>query len=215
MPTLAQLGHLPNLLPDSLLSSSKLWKREVKTLKPLDLALFIRLHKGTSNYLKAVREVEDLKNYVMQANIDGLVDDDSLDLLEHDMPREQFTTGDLVEWLESTTVQRRRALLFALEMDLDPRFVIEMTWRDLHGLNLTSLAHELAKASVRHIRLPYVFWDSLPNGAAAPLFGLHETALEVSQGLGMGVLRRLYHAMIACDVQADSAAFNEDLGKLQ
>lgn len=39
MPTLAQLGTLPALLPDSLLSSSPLWKREVKTVSPLDLAL--------------------------------------------------------------------------------------------------------------------------------------------------------------------------------
>lgn len=212
MPTLAQLGQLPTLLSDSLLSSSPLWKREVKTIKPLDLALFIRLHKGTSNYLEAVREVEDLKNYAMQAHIDDLLPETELELLEHDVPREQFTSGDLVEWLEGTSLARRRALLFALEMELDPRFVIEMSWRDLHGMNLTSLAHELVKASVRHIRLPYVFWDYLPNGSAAPLFGLHETALEVSQGLGMGVMQRLYCNMIAYDGKAEAAAFKEDAG---
>lgn len=210
MPTLAQLGHLPTLLPDSLLSSSKLWQREVKTLKPLDLALFIRLHKGTSNYLKALREVEQLKNVVMQAHIDDALPEDTLVLLGHDTPREQFTSGDLVEWLETTTLARRRALLFALETDLDPREVIELTWKDLRKLNMTSLALELVRATVRHIRLPYVFWDTMPNGAAAPLFGLHETALEVSQGLGIAVMRRLYRDMLMLDAKMEAAAFDAD-----
>lgn len=210
MPTLAQLGHLPTLLPDSLLSSSKLWQREVKTLKPLDLALFIRLHKGTSNYLKALREVEQLKNVVMQAHIDDALPEDALDLLEHDTPREQFTSGDLVEWLEVTTLARRRALLFVLETGLDPREVIELTWKDLRKLNLTSMALELVAATVRHIRLPYVFWDTMPNGAAAPLFGLHETALEVSQGLGIAVMRRLYRDMLMLDAKMEAAAFDAD-----
>jgi len=67
MPTLAQLGSLPTILPDSLLSSSPLWKREVSSIQPLDLALFLRLHKGTENYLRALREVEELKNVAMQA----------------------------------------------------------------------------------------------------------------------------------------------------
>lgn len=211
MPTLAQLGELPTLLPDSLLSSSPLWKREVKTLKPLDLALFIRLHKGTSNYLKAMREVEELKNAVMQAHIDDVLPEDALSLLNHDLQREQFTSGDLVEWLGQTTVARRRALLFCLETDLDPREVIELTWRDLRRVQMNSLAHELVRASVRHIRLPYVFWDTMPNGAAAPLFGLHETALEISQGLGMSVLRKLYNNMIMLDSNAEAEQFRLDL----
>lgn len=207
MASMAQLGQLPTILSDSLLSSSPLWNREVKTIKPIDLALFIRLHKNTSNYLRAVREVEYFKNYVMQAHIDDLLPEEALGMLDHDAPQEVFTSGDLVEWLEQTSLARRRALLFALEMDLDPKAVIELTWRDLRGLEMTSLALELVRATVRHIRIPYVFWDTMPNGAAAPLFGLYETALEVSQGLGMSVLRRLYRNMIMLDNNAELESF--------
>ena len=211
MPTLAQLGSLPTILPDSLLSSSPLWKREVGSIQPLDLALFLRLHKGTENYLRALREVEELKNVAMQAHIDDAISSDALGLLDHATPRERLTLGDFSEWLEQASPARRRALLFCLETDLDPRSVIDLTWSELRGLNLNWLAKELVRASVRHIRLPYVFWDALPNGAAAPLFGLQETALEVSQGLGISVLRRLYRDMIALDPAADLEAFLEDV----
>lgn len=211
MPTLAQLGDLPTLLPDSLLLNSHILNREIKTIKPLDLAVFLRLHKGTSDYLRAVRDVEALKNFVMRSCIDGKLNQDDLGLLEHEMPREVFTSGELVEWLEQTSLSRRRAILFCLEMEMDPREVIELQWSDLRKMDLSILAHELVKASVRHIRLPYVFWDTLPNGAAAPLFGLAETCLEVSQGMGIKAMRKLYANMVMFDDGAEMAAFALDM----
>lgn len=211
MPTLAQLGDLPVLLSDSLLSKSPLWNRQIKVLKPLDLALFIRLHKGTSNYLKAIREIDTLKEHVWLNHVDKGTSSADLDLLNHESPREQFTSGDLVSWLETTTMARRRALIFALEMNLEPRKVIDLEWRDLQRMRLTLLASELTTMQPRHIRLSYVFWDTLPNGSAAPLFGLHETALEVSQGLGMSVMQKLYDGMTMVDSDADVRAFDDDL----
>lgn len=211
MPTMAQMGTLPNILTDSLLSKSPLWQRELRTIKPFDLSLFIRLHKGTTNYFRAVREVEELKTSVMQANIDGTLDDQSLDILDHDKPREVFTSGDLVEWLENTTLARRRALLFALEQNLDPRRVVELEWADLRKMNLSLMAREILQSMPRHIRLPYVFWDTLPNGSAAPLFGLNETVLEVTQGLGMAVMQRLYGNMVMLDANAEAKAFQLEL----
>lgn len=193
MPTLAQMGGSPNFSP-SLLPLSPLWNRELKSIQPLELSLFLWLHKGTPDYFKAVREVEALKARVWA---------DDPPLLGHTIPQETFTSGDLVEWLGETSLARRRALLFALEMDLEPREIIDLTWKDLSRLELTELAAEIVAALPRHIRLPYLFWDTLPNGAAAPLFGLHETALEVSQGMGMTILRKLYSQMVMLDAQAD------------
>lgn len=198
MPTLAQMGGSPN----SLLSQSPFRNRELKSIKPLELSLFLWLHKGSPDYFKAVREVEDLKARVW-------IDD--VPLLGHTIPRETFTSGDLVEWLRETSLARRRALLFALEMDLDPRAIIDLTWKDLAKLELTELAAEIVATLPRHIRLPYLFWDTLPNGAAAPLFGLHETALEVSQGMGMPILRQLYSQMVMLDAFADADSVCEAL----
>lgn len=211
MPTLAQLGSLPALLPNSLLSTSPLWKREVKSVRSLDLALFLRLHKGSGNYLKALREVDVLKNAVMQAHIDDALPEDALSLMEHTAAHERLSLGEFVEWLEQTTLARRRAILFCLETEMNVKAAIDLTWRDLRQVQMTEFATELVRASVRHIRLPYVFWDTLPNGAAAPLFGLQETALEVSQGLGINVLRRLYRDLVPLDPAADLEAFLEDV----
>lgn len=208
MSTLSDLGELPTLLSNSLLSQTPLWQREVRTLSPLDLDAFVALHKGTSQYCKALREVDHVVNAGMAALVDGPLD--SADFVFFDPPKQAFTSADLCEWLEDVTLIRRRALLFALDMKMTPREVIDLSWPELKKLRLTMLAKELVKVQPRHIRLPYVFWDTLPNGAAAPLFGLGESALEASQGLGFETMQRLYDRMVMIDSQADLDSFTDD-----
>lgn len=205
MPSLNELRNLSTLLNNSLISESRLWTREASGLTPLDLSLFVISHKHKDTYSQALREVD----IVITAGIEALIsgDIDKADFTDYRLPKAAFTATDLVEWLSCVSLPRRRAILFALEMKLSPREVIGLEWGTLGQYGLTPLAFELVSASPRHIKLKYVFWDYLSNGAAAPLFGLAESALEVSQGLNFGVLQSLYDNMVLVDTAADAENF--------
>lgn len=203
MPVLGELGVLPNVLSNSLIAQSHLWKREVSTIKQLDLLVFLYQYKGTSQYGQACREVNTVTDAGAEALIAG--DVETAEFVFFEFPKVAFTSDEFSEWLSAVSEIRQKALLFALEMDMDPKAVIGLEWRDLRKLQLTPIANELAKGMMRHFSLKYVFWDFLSNGSAAPLFGLAESALEVSQGLGFEVLRGLYKRMVIIDTEANLA----------
>jgi hypothetical protein len=97
--------------------------------------------------------------------------------------------------------------LFSLETGWAISDVIGLTRKALRYRmhELTPIAFELAQTAPRHIKLDYVFWEFMSTGAAAPLFGLEETALEVSRGIGIDRLRVLYRDAAAID-SAQAAA---------
>jgi hypothetical protein len=209
MPRLSQLGDLPNSLSNSLLSSSRLWNREASSIKQLDISLFIAKYKGTPQYAQAIREVSIL----IDAGITALVSGDipEADFAFFEIPKTPLTAFEFTEWLSCVSLSRRRALLFALEMRMSPKDVIALEWKDVSKLRLTDLAYGIIIHLPRHFKLRYVFWDYLSNGSAAPLFGLAESALEVSQGMGFHVLQELYNNMIMIDQNAELGSFTRAL----
>lgn len=212
MPLLKELGNLPDLLPsDSLISRSPLWNRNADSITELDISLFIAANRE-KNYSKALREV----HLIIDAGIEGLIcgELDIADFTSYEYPRAAFTVTELVEWLSPVPLARRKAILFSLEMRMHPRDVIALEWGKVSELTLTPIAFELVTTSLRHIKLKYVFWDYLSNGSAAPLFGLAETVMEVSQGLGYEALQRLYDRMILIDSNAELEGFMSALQAL-
>jgi hypothetical protein len=90
--------------------------------------------------------------------------------------------------------------------------IVALTWKDLFKRKgVSQFALELAGRTPRHFKLDYVFWEPLINGAAAPLFGLGDAVIAVSQGLGYDALRRLYREMIPVDTRADMESFMAEL----
>ena len=75
----------------------------------------------------------------------------------------------------------------------------------------------LAATGARHFKLEYVFWETLPNDVVAPLFGLGENVMKVSQGMGYKALQRLYRETLPFDQTDDldrfMADFNENLNQ--
>lgn len=208
MPLLRELGNLPILLSDSLVSKSAIWKREASTVTQLDLAIFLAQHRD-NHYPQALREID----LVITAGIEALISGDieQADFVFYEYPKAAFTSSELIEWLSCAPLARRRAIMFALEMKMHPRDVIGIEWGTLSQLKMTPLAFELVCSSMRHFKLRYVFWDFLSNGSAAPLFGLAETTLEVSQGLGFETLLNLYDKMVFVDPDAELASFKSAL----
>lgn len=209
MLSLKDFGDLPVILSNSLLSKTPLWKREVRTITPTDLNAFVALHKGTSQYAQALREVNVLVDVGIESLANGQLK--QAEFAFYDNPEPTFIVSDLIEWISDMPIIRRRATLFALEMKMQPREVVELSWGHIRKLDLTLIASELVRAMPRHIRLNYVFWDTLPNGAAAPLFGLSESILEASQGLGFDTMLRLYNRMVMIDSNSDALDFVEKM----
>jgi len=204
MPLLRDLGNLSNLLSDSLVSKSAIWKREASAVTQLDFAIFLAQHRD-NHYAQALREID----LVITAGIEALIcgELEHADFVLYEYPKAAFTSSELVEWLSCVSLARRRAIMFALEMKMHPRDVIGIEWGTLSQLKMTPLAFEIVCTSMRHFKLKYVFWDFLSNGAAAPLFGLAESALEVSQGLEFETLLNLYDKMVFIDSEADLESF--------
>lgn len=205
MPRLSQLGDLPNSLSNSLLSSSRLWNREASSIKQLDVTLFLEAYRGTPQYSQAIKEV----NQLIDAGITALVSGDiaEADFAFYEIPKTHITASEFTKWLSCVSLARRRALLFALEMKMSPKDVIALEWKDVSKLKLTDLSYGIIIHLPRHFKLKYVFWDYLSNGSAAPLFGLAESALEVSQGMGIPALQELYSSMIMVDQEAEVDSF--------
>jgi hypothetical protein len=211
MPQLSQLGELSTVLSDSLISQSHLWKQDASNIKQLDIALFLGQYRGTSEYTQAVKEVDQVIDAGITALISG--DIDEADFAFYQLSKTPITACEFAQWLTCVSPARRRAILFALEMSMDPKDVIALEWGGLRKLRLTPLAHDIVKSLTRHFKLKYVFWDYLSNGSAAPLFGLSDSALEVSQGLGFVALLEMYKGMIMIDQEAEVNSFVSDLNR--
>lgn len=213
MTTLQELGSLSTTLSNSLFSRSPLWRRGVHTLTSLDLSAFVARYKSTPAYFDAIAEVNVVIGAGMEALISGAVQ--TAEFVDYKPPKETPLVSDIVRWLTRVSPIRGKALLFALEVELSPRLVVDLVWKNLIRLKLTSLALELVRSMPRHIRLDYVFWDYLPNGSVGPLFGLTESARECSDGLGFEGMLDQYKRMAMIDTDADLkdflSSFNAEL----
>lgn len=182
------------------LAASKLWLRSLSTLTQLDLHAFLVSHRGLPSHKEAMREVNALCDAGIRAAMQGIIPDRDAFYFQTGDSR-AMTAGDLSSWLAETTPARAAAILFALESGYPLKETVSLTWRNArHKLHkLPELACEIVTTRARHLKLDYVFWEFSPAGAAAPLYGLEETALEVSQGRGFDELRALYRDMPMID----------------
>ena len=122
----------------------------------------------------------------------------------------RITVDELILWLSETTPVRRRAILFGLESKMPVKDIIDLSWKKLlsNPHVYSGFALSLANATPRHLRLPYVFWEPMEGIIAGPLFGLAETVLNVSQGMGYTALQNLYDNAIPIDCSADLDHFS-------
>lgn len=163
-----------------------------QSVRPLDLAVFIRQHRDAGLEQEARREVELLIDLTTKAIARSeLADAPYVRFSERGATLIPF---DLFEGLERVSVPRRRAVLFALETDLNPGWVETMNWRSIRSVPLTLLAAECARAMPRHIHLPNVFWEA-EGTLARPLMGLGLSMLCVAGDRGIEELRIQYKLM--------------------
>lgn len=119
-----------------------------------------------------------------------------------------MTVDELAVVLDSFSLTRRRALLFALEARVTPAQTVLLDWKTAGRMALSSLAAELLKLTPRHLRLNYCFWEYLEGGIAAPLFGLEQSIPNWK------LMQTRYDDLLLIDTEAERIAFQNDFQAL-
>lgn len=103
-----------------------------------------------------------------------------------------------------------------LEAELEPREVTELTWQFFlaEQRQLTPLMAECLATQVRHIRLPYLFWEFGAPKIAMPLIKLRES-IEGAFQCQMGELQDKYRNMVYIDRRSDARHFTDLLVEVQ
>lgn len=127
------------------------------------------------------------------------------------MNNNTFTLGDLRVLLAPLSSARRAAVLWALDTHSTIDDAVLLGWKEALRADYTPFAKDLVRNQLRHLRLDYVFWEYLDNGAAAPLFGLEDSVREVAMGRSFRELQALYDGMIWVDTRAEAESFKHEL----
>lgn len=124
-------------------------------------------------------------------------------------PVVRFLASDLTEGLELLPLIRRQAVLFGLEQGMtECDEVIALTHDRAKTLQLTELARALVDAQPRHIRIPYVFWDTM-GALQCPLIGLEDDVRSVFGGMAWADLVHAYKHMAWVHPEIEAARFME------
>jgi hypothetical protein len=200
-----KISDFANELDLRLIRSSHLWDREVAKISALDIDVFIRSFANSPSQADAKHEVDMLIATCWDhCTHGGFV---APDIVIFGPTPERLTIDDLTSRLEEISLARRRAILFALETGKTVTEVSSLTWKQLKEEKLSDLALSIANSQIRHIKLPYVFWERLNDIIALPLVNLGEDAIRVSRGMGMTYLRMQYLNLIPISYSADFEHF--------
>jgi hypothetical protein len=127
----------------------------------------------------------------------------------------RFFVDELVDGLAELSETRRRACLFSLESGIEPQEAADLTWANFLSKNfqMTTLMSDVIATQVRHIRLPYVFWEFAAPRIATPLLTL-QGSIEGAFSMPWGQLQQGYRDMVMIDRKADARHFNDLIAEI-
>lgn len=169
---------------NSLLANSPLWNKPVDQIIPAQLVAFrerlkLEGHQDTVSLFKTI--VDSLN----QAKASGEITNAPI----LDFAKPKAVVMDLRRMREAFERMSRptpSAILFALEVGLDPDELTVLTWERAKALakagRVKTYARSILEGQPRHISCKYVFWRQGPKGGAHALYGLE---LEVFEEFGM------------------------------
>lgn len=189
----------PSLPQYTLLTGSKIWERDVESLRWIDMrALYVRLHQvelHDSEQVKAT--LYSLREEIRTLAQRGLVDCHIGVLgftLEDQKP---LLSCQLVEWLWQMSIPRRRLVLFSLSTGYPLERCIDLDWpvalRLIRSGMLTGFPAELVQAQPRHFQFPIVFWEQGSVGPV-PLVGVRKEMERIAD-MGWDTLAGKYQTM--------------------
>jgi hypothetical protein len=207
----SELRTFGQWLPTSPLASDRLWNRDLELVSDNEIALFYARAGLQGLKGHAVEAIDKLQTALVLAAIDGTeLPKEAMRLIAHEPPIERFAVDEFIDLLVKLPDARRSAVLYALAMHEAPERVTELTWGEAKRLiqvppQITEILK--ARAKVRHIKLPYVFWERASDRVAAPLVQLAVSA-EEAFGMPWPRIQQRYSSMLWVSGKADVASFH-------
>lgn len=206
----SELRNFGPWLPSSPLADDRFWNRDLELVSDTELQLFYARAglKGLKGH--AVEAIEKLQTALVLAAMDGTeVPAGAMRLVGHQTPIERYHVDEFIDLLVKLPAERRSAVLFALEMRQAPERVVELTWSEALAMRqISTQVREIlkARAKVKHIKLPYVFWEWATDRIATPLVQLAVSAEKVF-GEPWDRIQQRYATMLWVSHRADQASF--------
>ena len=206
----SEVGSFGEWLKTSPLADDRLWRRDLETVSNTELQLFYARAGLYGLKGNAVEAISRLQSALILAAVNGeLTSKGALRLIGHEPPCERFDTDEFVDGLVKLSPARRAATLYALTARMAPEKVAELTWHEVAAMRQIhpQLREILAsRAKVRHMKLPYVFWEWATEHIAVPLLKLGPTA-EDAFGCTWPALQERFKTMLQISGRSDARSF--------
>lgn len=174
---LKEVGDVGRLLKDSPLAVSRLWERDVETIKPIEFTCFIRRMRERGYEAQASKAVEIAVNEIFKAVIQD--DVKSVALIRIFTEHKQSDFGKIKEKLSKLSLVRRKAFMFMLETGLTAPEVIKLKWEQVKSKTLTETATTILKSLPRHYKSDFIFWEYGSKANAMPILGFIEDSRTI------------------------------------
>lgn len=206
-----ELGAFAPMLNNSPLREDRIWQRPMAEVSETEIQFFYARAGLAGHREHAIDCIDRLQAVALAAVVEGtLSSEEATTVVLHELPEVRFLVDELIAGLAKLRPARRGAVLYALENHQDPAVTSVLTWAKAQheGLQLSDLSKEILamQARVRHLKLPYVFWEWATPDIATPLI---ELQLETERAFDMGwpLLQARYRGMIKVNRTADSTSF--------
>lgn len=204
-----EVGGFGQWLSTTPLADDRFWQRPLERISEVEIQLFYARARLKGCLPVAREAIDKLQAALITGALDGSVPSDALAIVSHEVPPERFTVEEFIDCLVMLPQARRSAVIFALATKRSPEDVVCMEWREVPGLNrVNALARDVLRqrAKLRHLRLPYVFWEWVSEVTAAPLLNL-QTQAELAFDAAWPVIQYRWDEMIWIDGRADVESF--------
>jgi hypothetical protein len=174
---LKEVGNIKALLSDSPLAISRLWERDVETIKAIEFTCFIRRMKERGYEAQASRAVELAVNEIFKAIIQDNIK--SVELIKIFSETAKADFGKIKDRLLKLSLVRRKAFMFMLDTGLTPQEIVKLKWHEARLKKLTDTASTILRSLPRHIRSDFVFWEYGNKANAMPILGFIEESKHI------------------------------------
>jgi hypothetical protein len=206
---LRDVAGMSEVLAGTELGNDPVWSREEDRLSGTDIQLFYARNGLKGQKQAAIDLIDQAQAVVIRALFAGDLPKGAFSaLVLHETPPAPYMADEFVEGLVRLRPSRRGACIFALENHMPPAQVTELFWTQLDLASLSKASLEVIRAQrvMRHIRLPYVFWEWATPSIASPLLVLKPT-IEEAFAIPMVELQERYDRMVLIDRRADALSF--------
>lgn len=194
-------------MPAGTLGTDPLWAKTSDALTGVDIRLFYARAGLNGQRDFAIALIDLVQSIVIMSLFDGKLPKGTFAaLVMHEAPSKLDLTDEFVEGLVRLRASRRGPCIFLLENRMSSKSTAELLWRGLDMREKSPLSFDAIGAAclLRHIKLPYVFWEWVTPTRAGPLIGLDDS-IEKAFNCDLPSLQQRYSRLVLVDTQEGAA----------